>query len=209
MIFLNLWATVCQVYSPAPLSFWMETLCIFLGDVFAVLFLGASSFLAWYILKYPGFRVGANWSWVGWDYAKMGRFPNEMDEGNIEFVPNVSVTCHDTNVKKVICAVWVRERADVHNPGVILGHLDLRRAGIPVEARTTGGEPLNLYGPTIVHQASKFQQIINFPIFVQTSDNEFYKASSPGNSPKGMAKFRLRVQSIVHATKQRLFAKLG
>ena len=99
--------TICQT-SPNPFPFWQETLSIFLGDVLATIFVAGSAYVLWYLLKYPGFRVGANWTFVGWDAQKMGRLPNESDTGALTLVPNISVTSHDMNVKKVIAAVWAR-----------------------------------------------------------------------------------------------------
>jgi hypothetical protein len=57
-------AAICQT-SPNPFPFWLETLSIFLGDVLATLFIGTATYVLWYLLKYPGFRVGANWSYGG------------------------------------------------------------------------------------------------------------------------------------------------
>lgn len=200
-------AAICQL-GPNPLGFWSETLSIFLGDVLATVFIGASAYVLWYILKYPGFRVGANWSYVGWDVHKMGRLPNESDTGTLQLMPNISVTSRDMTVKKVIVAVWVRERVDVRDPGTIHGMLDLKKAGVPIEVRTTGGDFLSLAGPTISCEASKFQQIFNCPIFVQTSDGEFYQAESPGNRAKGIVKLRYEIQTFLHAAKQRILRKL-
>ena len=177
-------------------TFWLETLSIFLGDVFAAIFLSSAALVFWYMMKYPGFRVGANWTFKGWDFQKMGRTPNDSDDGTLELMPNVSVTSRDMTVKKVIAAVWVRERADVNNPGKIAGHLDLKRGGMPVEARTTGGDVLNLPGPRITCQAREFQMFIKVPIFVQTSDGEFHEAQSPGNPLRGFRKLRYRCQDL-------------
>ncbi len=194
-------AAVCQT-SPAPFPFWLETFAIFLGDVLASIFIAIGAYALWYILKYPGFRIGANWSYTGWDMQKMGRLPNESDNENLELMPNISVTSRDMTIKKVIVAVWVRQRADVINPGEIHGVLHLNQAGIPLEVRTTGGDVLNLPGPRIPCQASKFRRIVNCPVFIQTSDGEFYQAESPGNVPKGIIKLRHEVQRSLHAAKQ-------
>lgn len=189
-------------------SFWLETLSIFLGDVFAVFFLSAAALIFGYVMKYPGFRVGANWTFTGWDFQKMGRFPGESDEGSMGIMPNISVTSRDMAIKKVIIGVWVRERADVNNPGKIAGHLDLKQAGMPVEARTTGGDVLNLPGPQITCQARDFPRFINIPIFIQTSDGEFHQAQSPGNPLKGLRKLRYQCQDLFYAAKQWVQRKL-
>jgi hypothetical protein len=192
----------------APLSFFWETFSIFLGDVLAVLFGSFVTFVLWYLLKYPGFQVGAGWTYVGWDAAKMGRLPNESDTGRMVLFANVSVISKDANVRKVISAVWVRERPDISDPGEILGHVDLQRT-MPAEIRTTGGDLVKLVGPQIECDAKDFKRISSFPIFIQTSDGEFYQASSPGNQPKGIAKLRVRFQRFVFEAKQRLQRRLG
>lgn len=201
-------ATIYQT-SLSPFPFWLETFSIFLGDVLATIFIGGGAYLLWYILKYPGFRVGANWTYIGWDIQKMGRLPNESDTGTLELMPNISVTSRDMTVKKVITAVWVRERADLSDPGEIHGVLHLNQAGIPLEVRTTGGDVLSLTGPRIACQASKYRRIIYSPIFIQTSDGEFYQAESPGNMPKGIVKLRYEIQKFFHSVKQRLLRKLN
>lgn len=198
---------VCQT-SPTPFPFWPETFSIFLGDVLATIVVAGGAYVLWYLLKYPGFRVGANWTYVGWDVQKKGRLPNESDSEKLVLMPNISVTSHDLNVKKVISAVWVRERADVTNPGEILGHRDLQQEGVPVETRTTGGDLLRLTGPQIDCPASAFKRITFFPIFVQTSDGEFYQAESPGNAAKGIVKLRYQIQKNVYTAKQRILSKL-
>ena len=114
-----------------PFPFWWETLSIFLGDVVAVAFAGFITWVFWYVLKYPGFRVGANWTIVGWDSQQMGRLPNESDAGQLTLMPNISVVSFDPKVQKVIHAVWVRERAEIYDPGVIHGHLDRRKMKCP------------------------------------------------------------------------------
>lgn len=202
-------ALICKQAVSLPFPFWLETLSIFLGDVLASVFVAGAAYFLWYLLKYPGFRIGANWTYVGWDVQQMGRLPNESDTGKLVLMPNIAITSHDMNVKKVISAVWVRERADIDNPGEILGHRDLRRDGVPVEIRTTGAEQLTLSGPTIECQASAFLRITRFPIFVQTSDGEFHKAESPGNAASGIVKLRYKIQKSVQTAKQRILAKLS
>ncbi len=187
----------------------METLSIFLGDVFATGFVAGGAYFLWYLLKYPGFRVGANWSFSGWDTEKMGRLPNDADDVNLDLMPNVSVASRDLTVRKIIASVWVRERADVNDPGVIYGVRHLQREGVPAEVRTTGGDLLTLPGPTIKCHASKLKQTLQCPIFIQTSDGEYYQAQSPGNKPKGIIKLRYEIQNFVYAAKRRFLKKLG
>lgn len=194
--------------SPGPFPFWLETVTIFLGDVLATIFIAVAAYVVWYILKYPGFRVGANWTYTGWDALKMGRLPNESDAGTLQLMPNVAVTSYDMTVKKVVIAVWVREQIDLRDPGTIHGMLDLKRAGLPPEIRTTGGDLLRLPGPTITCQANQFRQISNCPIFIQTSDGEYYQAESPGNAAKGVVRIRYKIQEFVRASKRRLLRRL-
>jgi hypothetical protein len=190
-----------------PRQFWLETLTIFLGDVLATAFVGTVAYLVWYLLKYPGFRVGAGWSFTGWNVQQMGRFPNASDSGTtMEFTPNVGVNSYDTHVKKVIHSIWVRERADVYNPGNILGHRNLQQDGVPQEERTTGGDLLNLHGPRIVRPASKFHEVVNCPVFIQTSDGTFYKAVSVGNLPTGVLRLRDRSKNALYKFRQQLFS---
>jgi hypothetical protein len=195
-----------QVRFMTPRQFWLETLTIFLGDVFATAFVGLAAYLVWYLLKYPGFRVGANWTFKGWNVQQIGRFPNDSDSGTMDFTPNVGVNSYDTHVKKVIHSIWVRERADVYNPGNILGHRNLQQDGVPQEERTTGGDLLNLHGPKIVRPASKFREVVNCPVFIQTSDGSFYKAESVGNQPKGIIRLRYRSRNALYKFKQQLFS---
>lgn len=199
---------MAAIFLSNPLSFWMETLCIFLGDVFATIFVGVGAYSLWFILKYPGFRVGANWTYIGWDMEKKGRLPDESDTQDFELMPNVSVTSHDMSVKKVITAIWVREGADVHDPGEIHGVLHLHREGMPAEVRTTGGDLLSLPGPRIKCRGNKFQRIFHSPIFIQTSDGEFYRAESPGNIARGIVKLRYKTQKVIHSATQRFLRKL-
>jgi hypothetical protein len=194
---------------PAPgFSFWKETLSIFVGDVLATIFIAIGAYVLWYLVKYPGFRVGANWTFIGWDFQKMGRLPTKSDTGDLKLMPNISVTSRDMSVKKVIASVWVRERADPNNTGKIYGVLHLTRTPMPAELRTTGGDVLRLTGPLIPCSPGEFEKVFNCPIWVQTSVGQFYQAESPGNESRGIVKIRYKVQKIVYAFKQRILNKL-
>jgi hypothetical protein len=193
--------------NPSPFPFWKETFSILLGDVLATLVILAASVLWFIVIKYPGFRVGANWTYLGWDLEKMGRLPIESDVGELTLIPNIAITSRDVSAKKIIAAVWVRERADVTNPGTIYGVHHLRDT--PPEERTTGGDILRLMGPRIECPASKFKQIFNCPIYIQTSDGEFYKARSPGNSPEGIVKLRYDIQAFLDSVKRRILSKIS
>jgi len=84
---------------PTAFPFWWETFSIFLGDVAATAVVAVSAYTLFYVLKYPGFRVGANWTFNGWDVGKMGRFSNESDDAPMELRPNVSVVSRNTGDK--------------------------------------------------------------------------------------------------------------
>ena len=187
-------------------QFILETLTIFLGDVLATAFIAIVVYVVWYILKYPGFRVGASWSFKGWSVKQRGRFPSESDTEPMVLTPNVSISSYDTSVKKLVHSIWVRERADIYNPGEILGHLDLQRSFVAVEQRTTGGDVINLHGPSINCVASQFHKIVNFPVFVQTSDGTFYRAESVGNTATGILRLRYRARNTLYKIKQQFFA---
>jgi hypothetical protein len=103
-------------------------------------------------------------------------------------------------------AVWVRERADVYDPGTILGQRDLQQAGVLPELRTTGGDLLKITGPTISCPASRFQEVVNYPVFIETSDGAFYKAESVGNLPEGLALFRYRCKNALYKVSRPVFS---
>ena len=56
-------------------AFLLETLAIFVGDVCAVAFIALISSLAWRLIKSPGFRVGASWTFKGWSVNQDGQVP--------------------------------------------------------------------------------------------------------------------------------------
>lgn len=190
-------ATTC-LNDPGPLSFGRETFSIFLGDIAAVSVAALAGLLFFYIVKYPGFRVGAGWSWT-----------TTKPKGKLQVWPNVSVTSYDPNVEKIIATIWVRERADIDNPGAILGKLDLRQTGQPTEDRTTGGDVLNLRGPVIECEQGRADEVMKFPIFVQTSDGHFYKALSPGHPGSRTLQLRMKMQRVVYNLKEGLQKWLG
>lgn len=186
-------------------QFILETLTIFLGDVLATAFIASVGYFVWRLLKYPGFRVGATWSFTGWNIPQMGRLPNASDPGTMEFTPHIGVSSYDTDVKKLVHSVWVRERADSYNPGTILGHRDLHLDGVPTQERTTGGDVLILQGPKIVYPTAKFHEILNSPVFIQTSDGAFYRAESEGNTTWGLLRLQHRARNALHKFKEQIF----
>src|SRR5580658_4423596 len=120
---------------------------------------------------------------------KTGRFSNSSDTHIMEYTPGISINSYDAGVREIVYAVWVRERADLSNPGSILGKRDLQQEGVIPEARTTGGDLINLQRPTIAAPASKFFEVVNHPMFIQTSDGIYYKAVSPGKLPEAGTAF--------------------
>lgn len=138
-----------------------------------------------------GLRIGASW-----------RF-NQRGT-TLELHPVVNIVTWVKNqwsTERIVQSIWVRERGEPTNPGNIHGHIDFsglvdQKQKIPIEDRTTGGDPINLNGPTMtcVNASSiwgkdgKFdeeaEKIINCPIWIQWSDGTFSKAmSSGGNEP--------------------------
>jgi hypothetical protein len=190
-------------------QFLVETLAIFVGDVLASTFIASIAYLAWRVLKYPGFRVGTSWAWEGWNVQQMGRFPTASDSGPVLLRPQISITSYETSVKRVIHSVWVRQHADPQNPGTILGHRDPQRDGVAVERRTTGADPLHIIGPEISADASRFREIVNCPVFVQTSDGAFYKAESAGNMAEGLTHFRYRAKNALYRVRRQFSSLLG
>jgi hypothetical protein len=68
------------------------------------------------------------------------------------------------------------------NPGQIYGRLDLTKA-VQVDQRTTGGDPMHFTGPRIQSKnlTVEVAKVMRCPIWIQTSDNQWFKAQSPGN----------------------------
>lgn len=165
-----------------PFHFWLETLSIFVGDVLAVIVVGVGGILLLQKLKKPGFRIKVDWQYIGWDLQKMKRLPNEWDSGNLVVVPMVTLTSHDMAVQKIISVLYVRERADLSDPGDVRAHLELATT-MTEEARTTAyqGNPLlKLRGPEIPCQANNARRITQLPVFVETNEGEIFLAEKPG-----------------------------
>jgi hypothetical protein len=118
-------------------------------------------------------RIGANWTWDGL---------TRHDPNYMILHPNVSIVSHRNAPKLIVNSIWVRERKDISNPGQIYGRLDLTKA-VPPDKRTTGGDPLSFDGPSIKSKnlAVEVSKVMRCPIWIQTSDNQWFKAHSPGN----------------------------
>ena len=120
-------------------------------------------------------RIGANWSWEG---------TVRNDPTHMILYPNVGIISHKNAPKLIVNSIWVRERKDISNPGQIYGRLDLTPLFLPNQ-RTTGGDPLNFNGPKIKckNLTVEAAKVMRCPIWIQTSDNQWFKAQSPGNAP--------------------------
>jgi hypothetical protein len=65
---------------------------------------------------------------------------------------------------------------------------------------------LKLHGPTISFPASKFQEVVKYPVFIETSDGAFYKAESVGNAPEGLTGFRHRCRNTLYKARRQVFS---
>jgi hypothetical protein len=110
---------------------------------------------------------------------------------SIRMHPNVNVVSRRNARKVIVHSIWVRDSKSNRKPGNIYGKIDLT-SGTAVPYRTTGGDPLNLIGPVITcpNKQSDFEKAMKYPVWIQTTDNRWFKAQSAGNSP-GLAE-RLR-----------------
>jgi len=127
-------------------------------------------------------RIGANWTWEA-----------TPDPTYVTLRPNVNVVSRSNAPEKIVHSIWVRERKNICNPGQIYGKIDLVDK-LPVEKRTTGGDPLNLVGPPITYQKTKAETVMRCPIWIQTTDNKWYKAQSMGNPPRLAERLRLKLR---------------
>jgi hypothetical protein len=69
-----------------------------------------------------------------------------------------------------------------------------------------GGDLLKLHGPTISCHASQFHEVVNYPVFIETSDGAFYKAESVGNNPEGLTRFRYRCKNALNKVRRQVFS---
>jgi hypothetical protein len=178
--------------SPSPINEffnnhprWTE---VIVGVSITVVGTAVISFVVW-IFKALGqstsLRVGANWT--------LERATS--DSAHMTLHPNVNVVSRSNAPKKIVHSIWVRESKNIHKPGKIYGKVDLVNH-IPIENRTTGGDPLNLVGPTIKFANSdrEAEEIMHCPIWIQTSDDRWYKAQSMGNPPNFAERLRCRLR---------------
>jgi len=130
-------------------------------------------------------RIGANWTWEG----------TTPDPTYMTMHPNINVVSRSNAPKKIVHSIWVRESRNIHKPGKIYGKVDLVNE-VPVENRTTGGDPLNFVGPTIKCENLKkeAEKVMRCPIWIQTSDDRWYKAQSMGNPPSFAERLRDRLR---------------
>lgn len=130
-------------------------------------------------------RIGANWHWEGL----------ESDPGYMRLHPNINIVSRSNAPKKIILSIWVRESKNIHKPRQIYGKIDLLDK-LPVEQRTTGGDPLNFVGPSIKckNLNAEVETVMHCPIWIQTTDDKWYKAQSLGNLPGLAERIRLRLR---------------
>lgn len=121
-------------------------------------------------------------------------------------MPKIAVNSYDPRLKKIIHAIWVRERSDPYDPGTIFRKRDLQSDDVACQDRTTGGDLLRFDGPCIPCDASNFHTVVNCPIFIQTSDGVFYKAESVGNMAKGVLRLRYRGRNVLYKIRKQLFS---
>ena len=130
-------------------------------------------------------RIGANWHWEG-----LGTEP-----GYIRLHPNINIVSRSNAPKKIIHSIWVRESKSIHKPGQIYGKIDLLDK-LSAEQRTTGGDPLNFVGPTIKckNLNEEVEKVMRCPIWIQTTDDKWYKAQSIGNSASLAERLSLKLR---------------
>ena len=129
-------------------------------------------------------RIGAGWEWEGLD----------SQPGYMRLHPTINIVSRSNTPKKIVHSIWVRESKNIYKPGQSHGKIDLVDK-LPVEKRTTGGDPLNFSGPTIKCENLKVvvEKVMNCPVWVQTTDNKWYKAQSMGNPPGLAEQLRLKL----------------
>jgi len=129
-------------------------------------------------------RVGANWTWEG----------TAPDPTYMTLHPNINVVSRTNAPRKIVHSIWVRESKSTRRPGTIYGKVDLINS-VPVQNRTTGGDPLNLVGPTIKCKNLKVEveRVMNCPIWIQTSDGKWYRAQSMGNPPSFAERIKIKL----------------
>ena len=126
-------------------------------------------------------RIGANWTWEG----------TSADPAHMRMHPNVNIVSRPNARKQIVHSIWVRESKSRRRPGKIYGKIDLVNT-VPEGKRTTGGDPLNLVGPTITCQnvITEAEKAMRYPVWVQMSDDRWYKAQSAGNPPSPAERIR-------------------
>lgn len=142
--------------------------------VSATAFVGLAVWLVRLIGQSASLRIGANWTWEG----------TSADPSYMKMHPNVNIVSRLNARKQIVHSIWVREFKSRRRPGKIYGKIDLVNA-VPEERRTTGGDPLNLVGPTITcrNLTTEVEKAMRYPVWVQMSDDRWYKAQSAGNPP--------------------------
>ena len=130
-------------------------------------------------------RIGANWTWEG----------TTTDPTYMTMHPNINIVSRSNAPKKIVHSIWVKESRNNQKPGKVYGKVDLT-SEVAAEKRTTGGDPLNLVGPNIKckNLVTETERVMRCPIWIQTSDDRWYKAQSSGNPPSFAERLRSRLR---------------
>lgn len=153
---------------------WIDIVIGASGALVAAVIFGLSTWILAAIRRSASIRVGANWTLDG-----LGSQP-----GFIRMHPNLNVISRRNSPKLIVHSIWVRESKSNRKPGNIYGKIDLT-SSTAASHRTTGGDPLNLTGPIIIcpNEQSNFEKALKYPVWIQTTDNQWFKAQSAGNPP--------------------------
>lgn len=161
---------------------WTEFILGVAVTVVSAVLIGSFVWLCRALSQSTGLRIGANWTYEA-----------TADPAYVTLRPNVNVVSRSNAPAKIVHSIWVRERRDIYNPGQIYGKIDLVDK-LSAEKRTTGGDPLNLAGPTITYRKTEAETVMRCPIWIQTTDNKWYKAQSMGNPPRLAERLRLKLR---------------
>jgi hypothetical protein len=161
---------------------WTEFIIGVSVAVAATAFVGFVVWLFKWLRQSTSLRIGA-----GWTSARA------TDPECVTMHPNVSIVSRPNAPRKIVHSIWVRESKNIYKPGTIYGKIDLADT-MPVEKRTTGGDLLSFVGPTITCSKAQIPTVMRCAIWIQTTDNTWYKAQSMGNPPKLAERLRLRVR---------------
>lgn len=184
---------ICHFFSPDWVMgfadktrhpFWTDYGIKTLSGLTVTLIAGGYVELRMWWWRKTGIRIGANWQ-----VAKQSKNGTQV----LCISPKVNVVSRAQGrwgTTKIVHSIWVRERADIADPGQIYGKVDLTDTA--VHQRTTGGDPLNLTGAAMLCPPGDAETIMKCPIFVQWTDGTFSKAMSMGNEPSVWEKIYMK-----------------